>query len=139
MTRTTYRSKRIRQTLLVLALLAAAGAHAEWFQLGRNEATRLYLDDKQVWRKGDIAQAVQLVDFTTSQWVDAQTVVGSLKVLVEYDCTKPLSRAIASEAYSEQMGEGRLVSREQLADAPWEPVEAGTTPDRVRQIACGKR
>lgn len=133
-------SRRLRRILLLLAAsLLAGAAHADWFQLGRNEAMRLYLDDKQIWRKGEFAQLVQLVDFTSAQWVDARTVVGSLKLLVEYDCTAPRSRALASEAFSEQMGEGRQVSREQSVDAPWEAIEPGSTPEKIRQIACGKR
>jgi len=140
MNRPAYRRRGVRRTLFLLAAsVFAVGAQADWFQLGRNEAMRLYLDDKQVWKKGDVAQVVQLVDFTSSQWVDAQTVVGSLKVLVEYDCSSPRSRALASEAFSEQMGDGRLVSREQPADAQWEAVEPGSTPAKIRQIVCAKR
>lgn len=136
-----YRPRRVRRTLLALAaaLLLAGSAQAEWFQFGRNEAMRLYLDQKMIWKKGDFVQIVQLMDFTTSQWVDAQTVVGSVKILVEYDCRTARSRALASEAFSEQMGDGRLVSKEQLADPPWDVVEAGTTPDQIRKIACGKK
>jgi hypothetical protein len=79
------------------------------------------------------------MDFTTAQWIDAQTVVGSLKMLIEFDCGKPRLRALASEAFSEQMAEGRLVSREKFADPQWDAIEPGTTPDKIRQIACAKK
>jgi len=90
-------------------------------------------------KNGDYAQMWQLMDFTVAQWADAQTVVGSIKTLVEYDCTQPRSRALAAEAYTEQMGAGRLVSSERLAEPQWEGVEAGSTPDKMRQVACGKK
>ena len=129
----------IRRTLLALAAVVLAGpAQAEWFQLGRSDVMRLYLDDKLIAKNGDYVQVVQLMDFTTAQWVDARTVVGSVKILIEYDCREPRSRALASEAFSEQMSEGRLVSKEQMPDPQWEAIEAGTTPDRVRKIACRK-
>jgi len=130
----------VYRTLLVLAALMLAGnAQAEWFQLGRNEAFRIYLDQKSIAKNGDFAQILQLMDFTASQWVDAQTVVGSLKMLIEYDCKQPRFRALASEAYTEQMGDGRLVSQEKFADPQWEAVAPGATPDKIRQIACGKK
>ena len=132
--------RRARRILFVLAtLLLAGGAQAEWILLGRNDAIRFYLDQKSIVKNGDFTQILQLMDFTSAQWVDAQTVVGSLKILVEYDCAKPRSRALASEAYSEQMGDGRLVSKEQFPDPKWDPVEPATTPDKIRQIACARK
>ena len=132
--------KRARRILFVLtALLLAGSAQAQWFLLGRNEAIRFYLDQKSIARNGDFAQILQLMDFTTAQWVDAQTVVGSLKMLIEYDCGKPRLRPLASEAFSEQMADGRLVSKEQFPDPQWEAVEPGTTPGKIRQIACAKK
>ncbi len=122
--------KHARRIFFVLAALLLAGsAQAEWILLGRNEAIRFYLEQKSILKNGDFTQILQLLDFTSAQWVDAQTVVGSLKVLVEYDCAKPRSRALASEAFSEQMGDGRLVSKERFPDPTWDPVEPGTTPD----------
>ena len=132
--------RRARRILFVLAtLLLAGGAQAEWILLGRNDAIRFYLDHKSLQKNGELTQIVQLMDFTTAQWVDAQTVVGSLKMLIEYDCATPRFRALASEAYSEQMAEGKLVSKEQYAEPKWDPVEPGSTPDKIRQIACAKK
>ena len=132
--------KRARRILFVLATVLAAGSvQAEWVSLGRSDDIRFYLDQKSIRMNGDFAQILQLMDFTTSQWVDAQTVIGSLKMLIEYDCSKPRLRALASEAFSEQMADGRLVSKEQFPDPQWEAVEPGTTPGKMRQIACAKK
>ena len=84
-----------------------------------------------------MAQIWQLMDFTVAQWADPQTVVWSIKTLAEYDCKEPRFRALVSEAYSEQMGIGKLVAKEQPAEPRWERVEAGGPPDKIRQIACG--
>jgi hypothetical protein len=140
MNRLAHSSRFLRRTLFAVSALLLAGAvHAEWFPLGRTTAMRLYLDQKLIAKNGDIAQIVQLMDFTTSYWVDAQTVVGSVKILTEYDCAKPRSRVLSSEAFSEQMGDGRRVSKEEFSDAQWQGVEPDSTSEKVRQIACGKK
>lgn len=133
-------SKARRRTLAVLlAVLLPAAVQAEWMPLGRNEDFRLYLDQQLIRKNGDFTQIWQLMDFTAAQWTDAQTVVWSIKTLIEYDCAAMRSRTLAGEAYSEQMGGGRMMGSEQVADAQWESVEPGSTRDKVRQIACAKK
>jgi hypothetical protein len=132
--------KPMQRILLVAATFLFAGSvHAEWFPLGRTDSFRVYLDQKLIQKNGDFAQVWQLMDFTAAQWADAQTPVGSIKNLVDYDCTQPRSRTLAGEAYSEQMGAGRMVAKEQLPNPQWEPVEPHSTPEKIRQIACGKK
>lgn len=133
-------SKSRWQTLAVLlAVILAAPVQAQWMVLGRNEDFRIYLDPKLIRKMADLTQIWQLMDFTAAQWTDAQTVVRSIKTLIEYDCPTMRSRTLAGEAYSEQMGDGRKVASEQRPDAQWESVEPGTTSDKVRQIACAKK
>lgn len=142
------RSSRLRPALRVvlflLPLLAfsragyGAGVDGEWIGLGRTENFRLYLDQSSVQRNGDLVRAFQLTDFTTAQWVDERTVVGSIRSLVEYDCNQPRVRTVALQAYSEQMGEGRLVASEQKADAGWEEMAPGGVGENTRKLVCRK-
>ena len=131
--------KLLPATFALLALLSANSVQAEWVTLGRTDTFRIYLDQKFIQRNGDFVQLWQLMDFTVAQWADAQTAVGSIKNLVEYDCTQPRFRTLAAEAYTEQMGAGRQVAKEQLTNPQWEGVEPGGTSDRIRQLACGKK
>ena len=125
---------------MLATLLVAGGAQAaDWIALGRTDNFRVYLDQSRMERNGDLVQLWQMVDFATAQWVDAQTVVGSIKNLVEYDCALPRFRTLAAEAYSEQMGDGRMVANQRLPNAVWEGVEPGGTAEKTRQLACGKR
>ena len=128
--------------LLPLAALAQKtdGANPEWIGLGRNENFRAYLDQRSVQRNGDLVRVYQLTDFATAQWADERTVVGSIRALVEYDCARARARTrtLALEAYSEQMGEGRLVANEQKPDAEWEAIAPGGTGENVRRLVCGK-
>ncbi|MDR0578554.1 MAG: hypothetical protein LBI87_13740 [Candidatus Accumulibacter sp.] len=117
---------------------AYEGTAGEWLILGRNETARAYLDQRSARRNGDFARVYQLTDFTTAQWVDERTVVGSVRAWVEYDCVRPRARTVALEAYSEQMGEGRRVADEQKPDAEWEDIAPGGTGEIARRLVCGK-
>ena len=147
------RSRALRRVQLLLPLatlllallpspaLAQKGedkALAEWIGLGRNETFRAYLDQRSVRRKGELARVFQLTDFATAQWVDERTVMGSMRALVEYDCSRPRSRPVVLEAYSEQMGEGRLVAKEEKPDAEWEEIVPGSPGENVRRLVCAK-
>lgn len=132
--------KIVRRAFCVLASFLLAGSvQAEWSQLGRTETFRLYLDQKLIQKSGDFVQVWQLMDFTVAQWADARTAVGSIKNLIEYDCAQPRLRTLAAEAYTEQMGAGRLVANERLSDPLWENVAPGSTAEQIRKIACGKK
>ena len=129
--------------LLVLPPIALAQkgndkALAEWIGLGRNETFRAYLDQRSVQRKGELARVYQLTDFATAQWVDERTVMGSMRALVEYDCAHPRSRPLVLEAYSEQMGEGRLLTKEEKPDSEWEEIVPGSPGENVRRLVCAK-
>lgn len=139
MKKLTHFPKPLRRGLLVLlAGLLCGTVQAEWVPLGRSDSFRAYVDPKPVQKNADSVQVWQLMDFVTAQWVDAQTVVGSIRNLVEYDCHQPRSRTLAAEAYSEQMGGGRKVANERPANPPWEGVEPGSSAAKIREIACGK-
>ena len=126
------------RVILVLAIFLFAGvAQGEWNLLGRTDSFRVYIDQKPIQKNGEFAQIWQIMDFTSAQWVDAQTVVGSIKNLIEYDCKQARFRTLAVEAYSEQMSDGRLVANEQIANPQWETVEPGGTAEKSRQFACG--
>jgi hypothetical protein len=134
-----------RKTLLRLALMllmyvfAGTAAHAEWIQFGRTDDFRIYVDQRLIRKSGDSAQLWQLMDFTVAQWADAKTAVGSIKNLIEYDCTQPRLRPLAAEAFTEQMGEGRVVANERVPDPQWENIEPGSTPEKMRKFACGMK
>ena len=139
MNRPVYFQKPMQRGLLVLALCLLAGTvHAEWFKFGRSDNFRVYLEQASIQKNGDSAQILQLMDFTTAYWVDAQTVVGSIKNLIEYDCGRPRFRTLASEAYSEQMAAGRLVAQEKQPDPQWQDIEKDSPTEKIRKIACGK-
>ena len=128
-----------RVAFALASCLLAGSAQAEWISLGRTDSFRVYIDQKPIQKNSDFAQIWQIMDFTSAQWVDAQTVVGSIKHLIEYDCSQPRFRTLFVEAYSEQMGDGRMVANEQLSNPQWEIVEAGGTAEKSRQHACGKK
>ncbi len=130
--------KHIRRSFFFMTLLLlTSSAQAEWLLLGRTENFRVYLDQGSVRQKGEFIQTVQLMDFVTAQWIDAQRVIGSLKTQVEYDCNQPRSRTLGVDAISEQMGEGRLISSNKVTNPQLESVQSGTTAETIWKLVCG--
>lgn len=129
---------RRRIFLLLSFLLLVGGARAEWLALGRTDNFRAYMDQKSLEKDGDLVRVLQLMDFVTAQWADERTVVGSIRSQVEYDCLQPRSRTLSLEAYSEQMGDGRLVANERMPNPDWEGVNPGSMSEKIRQLVCGK-
>lgn len=130
-------ARALRILTALLSVSVTTNAFAEWVQFGRTDEFRIYVDQRLIVRNGDFAQMWQLMDFTVAQWADARTAVGSIKNLIEYDCTQARLRPVAGEAFSEQMGAGALVGSERVPDPQWEAVVAGSTPEKLRQLACG--
>lgn len=131
--------KAMRRILPFLVLtLAAGGARAEWLAIGRTENFRVYLEQQSLERNGDFVLTIQLMDFVTAQWVDAQTVVSSIITRVEYDCTQPRLRTLFLEAFTEQMGAGRRLSAEEIPNPEWESVKPGSNNENIQKMVCKK-
>lgn len=130
---------RVWQALLVFGLLLPVGAaQAGWNTIGRTDTFRVYLDPKLIQKNGDFVQVWQLTDYTVAQWADAQTAVGSIKHLIEFECSKHRFRLLSGSAYTEQMEAGSLVATEKVSHPEWLAVEPGSTAEKVEQVACGK-
>ena len=140
MNRAAYFQSRVRRALLVLGMFLQVGAaQAEWTSIGRTDIFRVYLDQKLIQRQGDFVQAWQLTDYTVAQWADARTAVGSIKHLLEFDCSQHRFRILVGIAYSEQMEAGHLLATEKLSDSEWMMVEPASTSEKVEQIVCSKK
>lgn len=120
---------------LALALASHAANAQQWDMLGRNENLRLYIDRTPVQQQGDIATVWQMIDYTSAQWIGANVVM-SVRHLVEYDCRAKRARTVGVVAYSEQLGAGREMHSERLADAEWAAVPAASTGENLWKIAC---
>jgi len=134
------RFPRAMQRILPLLLLSlfAGSAQAEWLAIGRNENFRVYLEQQSLERNGEFVLTIQLMDFVTAQWVDAQTVVSSIITRVEYDCTQPRLRTLFLEAFTEQMGAGRRLSAEKIPNPEWEAVKPGSNNENIQKMVCKK-
>ena len=130
---------KIRYALTATAFLLSSSAQAEWFELGRTDAFRVYIENKSIQRRGDISQVLQIIDFTTAQWVDARTVIGSIRQLNEFDCMQGRYRTLGAVAFSEQMADGKVVGEEKTPESQWAAVEPGSAAEQARKIVCGKK
>lgn len=133
------RMRQLRHGLVITMLLAVSGnALAQWVMIGRNEDMRLFVDRGEIVRTGDIATMMQLVDYTSAQWIGSKVIM-SVRNVAEYDCVKRKTRAVSGVAFSEQLGRGIEVTREQAPpDTPWIDVPPGGAGERLWQAACGR-
>lgn len=133
------RMRQLRHGLVIATLLAVSGnALAQWVMIGRNEDMRLLVDRGSIVRNGDIATMMQMVDYTSAQWIGSKVIM-SVRNVAEYDCVKRKTRAVAGVAYSEQLGRGVEVTREEAPpDASWVDVSTGGAGERLWQAACGR-
>lgn len=128
------------RTALLALLAATAGtafAQSDWVMVGRNAELRLFVDRGNILRQGDIAAMVQLVDYTSAQWVGTRVIM-SVRNLLEFDCARRKARTVAGAGYSEQLARGVQVSSEEAPDAPWQDVTAGGSSEQLWKIACGQ-
>ena len=122
----------------ILAFLVIGNAHAEWNLLGRTDTFRIYLDKGSSQKNGSIVRTSQLIDFVTAQWIDAQTVIMSVKSLVDFDCAESKLRILTVETYSEQMTGGRLLASEKFPSPEWESIQAGSSAEVAHKFACSE-
>lgn len=130
----------LSRTALAAVLAATVGtavAQSQWVMVGRNADLRLFVDRGNILRQGDIAAMVQLVDYTSAQWVGTKVIM-SVRNLIEFDCVRRKARTVAGAGYSEQLARGVQVSSEEAPDAPWQEVTAGGTSEQLWKIACGQ-
>ena len=123
---------------IVLAFLIIGHAQAEWALLGRTDTFRIYLDKGASQKSGSIIRTSQLIDFVTAQWVDAQTVIMSVKSLIDFDCAELKLRVLTVETYSEQMTGGRLLATDKFSNPEWESIQAGSSAEVAHKFACSE-
>jgi hypothetical protein len=125
--------------LITLLVLSIGPVYAKWvsFEKSDEEGMTVYVDKDTIRRKGDLVKMWHLFNFNT-----VQTEVGlsflSITVQTEWDCAEKRHRPLAFIRYSGQMGSGKMVNTESLANI-WEPVAPDTLGQRMFKVACGKK
>jgi hypothetical protein len=112
-------SKKCWTIAVVFLTCLCSSASGEWARISYNESSSVYVDKSTKKRDGDLATVWVLVDFNTLQNPNGKARFRSMSSLAEMDCIRRFSRAIYTDIYSGQMGNGAIV-KSSKGEAPGE-------------------
>jgi len=121
-------------TLLLTALLmlAAPQALGEWRQYGSNsQGTVFYIDFASLRKNGDFRTVWELQDFKAPVMSAL-----SVRILMEYDCTKKRNRALSMSAFSGHMATGKIIVTAPLKEDRWNSVRPNSVFANALLIVC---
>ncbi len=95
----------MRRTLLVLMLVVAPAAQAEWVKVAQADDTFYYVDPATLRREGTLRQIREVQDFAAPRPGGAR----SRHALFEFDCSAGRWRVLAITDHAEPMGAGKVV------------------------------
>ena len=125
--------------LLVAALLAvfSTSVMAEWTEVGGNDTKTTYADLSTIRKSGDRVKIWSLFDFIVVQTVNGKRFL-STAVQYEYDCKEEISRKLAFNVYSKNMGAGEVVHTSGAIHEEPHPIPPGSIENSLFKVACGK-
>jgi hypothetical protein len=131
----------IRTTVTAILVLCSGLAYGGWVSLGGDEklGMTIYIDPATINRQGELARIGILYDFKTAQTKEGGISFHSATMQREYDCAKERTRLLEITKYSDQMGNGQILSQSSLDEQEWEPVgplESGTIAKDLWTLAC---
>ena len=125
--------------LITLLLLSSGASYAEWVAIGGNDQIGMttYVNPGTMRRKGDLVKMWQLNDFETVQTVDGNSFL-STKKQREFSCAEERTRILAATQFSDNMGNGTVVSVNSN-EQKWEPIVPESIGQTLWKFACGKK
>lgn len=127
----------MRKFILMLILaVVSSNATAEWIDVGGNDYSTIFADPATIRKVGNYEEMLSLYD------TDIAEVVGKIsfkssKSLDEYDCKEKQLRTLAFYWYSGNMGEGKILYSNTVANN-WNPDVPKSINETLWKIACGK-
>jgi hypothetical protein len=126
-----------RLLMLIVLLLSATSARAEWTQVGESDSLTSYLDFATIRRTGNLVKVWQLFDFKTPHTLAGKT-SWSAKIQEQYDCQEEQSRTLAFTEFSKNMGAGE-VDYSTSDPGKWKPVEPESIGEGLFKTVCDKK
>lgn len=123
-------------TAVIILMLSASSAWADWQLLKETRDYILYIDPDSTQKNGSLVKAVSFQDFHKMQALAGHSYLAA-KTLNEYDCAQKLLRQVEFSIFPENMGSGGALYTEDKVQE-WLPVQAGSTAEMLWNRACGK-
>jgi hypothetical protein len=130
----------MKKVALGLALvLLSSSVFAKWEKIASSADGKItyYADDAKPRTAGGKTEVLTLTDYQEPQVAPGDQKYLSLKVREEFNCANETARHLDLEAYSENMGAGKVVGREK-SPAKWRTVSHESLEEDMRKFACGK-
>ena len=126
----------MKKLLLFLILVVVNNsAVAEWILISENDQLILYSNPVTIIKSGNMVRMIRLTNFKTAQRINGKSYL-STKRQDEYDCLKQRYRIIYVNAYTENMGDGKVVIRVINKPDDWKLVSSGSQGEAVWSFAC---
>ena len=123
----------MRYIVMLLLLITAAPAWAEWVRLSQTDGTVLYVDFTTLRANGDTRRVWTLQDLKQRESNGEM----SMRGLHEYDCQQERWRTLQISAHSEPMARGKTLWT-YSSPSKWEYIPPGTPAETILEIICGK-
>ena len=131
-------ASRLKNLVLAVAFaVMAAGASAQWAEVGGSYNSTLYVDMSTIQKSDSVVKMWYLMDFTFKQSAEGLIPFFSSKDLSEYDCKKVRSRTLYFSDHAEKMGAGDVVFTS-TTPLEWSPVPPGSVRQTLWNVACGQ-
>ncbi len=130
----------MRKVILMMILaIVSSNAAAEWVFVGSSkDGMTVYADPNRILKAGNKVKIWRLFDFNSSQKAIGVSAYMSNKGQEEFDCKEILIRTLGFYFYSENMGNGEVVSSNTDADK-WNPVLPDSISETLWKFACKKQ
>lgn len=126
----------MKKLLLFLILVVVNNSVvAEWILISENDQLILYSNPVTIIKSGNMVRMIRLTNFKTAQRINGKSYL-STKRQDEYDCLKQRYRIIYVNAYTENMGEGKVVIRVINKPDDWKLISSGSQGEAVWSFAC---
>lgn len=120
----------MKTKLLLVLLLTASTAWAEWAQVGETDHAILYIKPASIRQDGNLVTVSQLTDYRERQNTGGM----SLQTTIEYDCQLGQYRFLSIRRHADPMGVGATLLENY--NGPWHNMSPDTASETLFLILC---
>ena len=124
---------------LTLALMSTC-VLAKWAEVASSEEGKFtyYADEATIRKSGTTVRVFTLIDYQEAQVISGALQYLSVEMQEEVNCADQKTRHLNLLAFSDHMGKGKIVGRENKP-AEWRPVSQESMVEDILTFACGKK
>lgn len=122
-----------KAALLIILMLAAGSAWAEWVKVTETNALHGYIDPTTIRKNGNYRKVWEI----QNQKVRDENGIKSRRFRAEYNCGNERMRLLSASLHSGNMAEGMIIYSFETP-SEWMNVPPSTPGETVMKTVCGK-